>query len=350
MHCCSHPPLRDPQSGSRSGSSAWPQPSIASFSLHLIQREFALLVCFLALPVIGLGVAASCAQTLPELELTEVYSYSIPESIRVAGVNVDAADRVIVWSDRGTLLMLIGRGGGTVRRLGAVDELVSAAIRKVPATGSEHTPDVIELLTRSGAVVRMDSAGRVVSTRMVSGLQGSTGAARLDEGWFAIITSSGESTSTLVYAPDSATNVRPINLRGPTTGLVGTLPLRLSSDGGSVIVTQARYPFSSVMLAPSDSNPILRFSSLPTAVLGDDPASYIAMPILPIGGGFVQTLADLGSDRRILILYSAVGTILRTTALDAPLALVAHRQAAGRLLALRRAGATEVVGYSWDWR
>jgi len=115
-------------------------------------------------------------------------------------------------------------------------------------------------------------------------------------------------------------------------------------------VTQAHYPFSSVMLDPSDGKPTLRFSSLPTAVLGDDPASYIAMPILPIGGGFVQTLADLGSDRRIMILYSAVGTILRTTAIDAPLALVAHSQASGRLLALRRAGSTEVVGYSWDWR
>ncbi len=73
------------------------------------------------------------------------------------------------------------------------------------------------------------------------------------------------------------------------------------------------------------------------------------MPALLLDSGFVQTIADLRSDRRSLLLFGSDGRFIRSTQLDIPMAFVSADPMAHRLIALRDIDERELVEYRWRW-
>jgi hypothetical protein len=66
---------------------------------------------------------------------------------------------------------------------------------------------------------------------------------------------------------------------------------------------------------------------------------------LPVKGGYLQTLADVRSDSRILIDFDSTGTVRRTKELMAPLAISAVRDDGQIVVGARRTEVLEIVEY-----
>jgi hypothetical protein len=82
--------------------------------------------------------------------------------------------------------------------------------------------------------------------------------------------------------------------------------------------------------------------------LGDilqDPSTWVLAGVVSIPGAYIVTLADVASDRRLMVILSQAGEVLRTRELDDPLVLLS-RHDSGRILGARYVGATEIVEYS----
>jgi len=91
----------------------------------------------------------------------------------------------------------------------------------------------------------------------------------------------------------------------------------------------------------------------PPAVANDSAADaplWRSAPTVCLGGnGYLRTLTDLRSDRRVLVIYGSDGRVLRTRSIDAPLAVVAGVPGSSGAIALRRIGPPELVWYEWRW-
>lgn len=71
-------------------------------------------------------------------------------------------------------------------------------------------------------------------------------------------------------------------------------------------------------------------------------ASQVA---LPLGSGFLQGIADLGSDRRLLVRYDSAGETLRVTTFDVPLGFFATDVINRRAAAIRTDRTSALVVY-----
>jgi hypothetical protein len=69
-----------------------------------------------------------------------------------------------------------------------------------------------------------------------------------------------------------------------------------------------------------------------------------------LGDAFLEVLADLGSDRRRLVLYNLDGSLRRETVLNFPFGVLDVDIKRGQILAVRRTKSLELVIYSWRWR
>lgn len=140
----------------------------------------------------------------------------------------------------------------------------------------------------------------------------------------------------------------------PAADTVPRIPrYHLSPAGPALLLAHLTAPFEVLRIDPvagqadtlawPGQDPVVR------AALPDTLSGWRAMPAVALDCGWLLTLTDLASDRRLLLRYDAAGALARVTPLDAPFGLVAGRPAATTLLAARRAGAMELVWYRWRW-
>jgi hypothetical protein len=71
---------------------------------------------------------------------------------------------------------------------------------------------------------------------------------------------------------------------------------------------------------------------------------------MPLDRGYIQTIADLRSDHRTLLLYAADGRFIRSSQLEVPMAVVSTDPQSERIIAVRDVGRQEVAVYKWRWR
>jgi len=69
-----------------------------------------------------------------------------------------------------------------------------------------------------------------------------------------------------------------------------------------------------------------------------------------LGSAFLQVVADLRSDRRLLFLFNSEGSLMRETVLDFPFGVLDTDIERRLLLAVRRPDGVELAVYSWSWR
>jgi hypothetical protein len=115
----------------------------------------------------------------------------------------------------------------------------------------------------------------------------------------------------------------------------------LTAIGDSTLTaTLLLRPFTSYLLHAS-GRVLARFEPETPSAEG----KWVSLPLVPVGDFFVQTLSDLRSDRRALVLFEPQGCRLRTTMLDAPVALVGASFSHDTVYAIRDAGGPELVVY-----
>lgn len=81
----------------------------------------------------------------------------------------------------------------------------------------------------------------------------------------------------------------------------------------------------------------------------DSIRGWVGLSTVKLDQGFLQTLADPRSDRRVFVLYDNNGHVVRATSVDVAMAAVASEPRARLLLFLRRTDRLELVVYRWHW-
>jgi hypothetical protein len=107
----------------------------------------------------------------------------------------------------------------------------------------------------------------------------------------------------------------------------GRIAIQLSEYGrDSIIATNMFYPFESYLVVRGADPTLLTMPTRHQEFTGDlrhAPGRYVGLPLLPGDCGFIQTIADLNSDSRFLLVYDADGGLRRVRHISAPMALVA---------------------------
>jgi hypothetical protein len=75
----------------------------------------------------------------------------------------------------------------------------------------------------------------------------------------------------------------------------------------------------------------------------------VALAALPLGDRFLQTVVDLRSDVRTILLFDSRGREIRRTTIEAPLGYIGVSGDGSVVLAIRRVGASEAVLYRSSW-
>lgn len=127
----------------------------------------------------------------------------------------------------------------------------------------------------------------------------------------------------------------------------------ITGAGVGLLVAEARYPFKAYQLDPKGSVAIEFESFARSRFLqtgGEwDSTRWVGLRLLPLEPGYVWTLADLNSDKRVLVVYDHRGKVARQSLIDAPMGLIATCPTRHKLLAGRYTNRSEVVVYQWDW-
>ena len=90
-----------------------------------------------------------------------------------------------------------------------------------------------------------------------------------------------------------------------------------------------------------------RFGGEIADALHESPASWSITSVVSVGSGYVETLANRGTDDRLLLWFDERGRFLRYVTVNVPFGFVA---AAGApvMLAVRTLNESELVKYSWE--
>jgi hypothetical protein len=84
--------------------------------------------------------------------------------------------------------------------------------------------------------------------------------------------------------------------------------------------------------------------------LSRDSLRWIALSAFAVDSSYVQSLADLNSDTRILARYGNSGEPLSERRMTVPLGFLAVASAEPKILAFRRINSPEFVIYRWEWK
>ncbi len=151
-----------------------------------------------------------------------------------------------------------------------------------------------------------------------------------------------------VYRISKDGTLEPVGSIEPTTELLGSgmsHHIRKSEDG--LIVSFVSSPFHGYR----ETDGVLSLFVDPVATVDSlilAKQEWVSLPILPLGKeGFIQTLANVNGDARVIVYYGLDGNVIRSAELNAPIGF-ADALADGRLLiAVRHINTPQIVIYRW---
>ncbi len=278
----------------------------------------------------------------PSIDLVEQARWLAPEAFRLRGVSLAIGGEVLVWSP--DEIILLNRGLDSMRAM-ALPEKLSANAAGLRADG------LIEVLSIEPIAVHLlDWEGHLLSADTFA------------------------STHHLVHGVWSGSDWV-VLVEGISAGALERRLLRLES-GEDIRMTELASVDAVGMLAARDDRVLVAETSSPFRVrvwegdrfvqaveppaplldsLGIKPGegrsgNWVSLAALPLGSDILQTLADLTSDRRLILVFDEVGSLVGHRLLEAPLGFVASGSGEQVLIAVRRLNRVEVVRYEWRWR
>jgi hypothetical protein len=77
--------------------------------------------------------------------------------------------------------------------------------------------------------------------------------------------------------------------------------------------------------------------------------ALVSLGTLALDHGYLQTIADLKSDLRVLVLYDTDGRVIRQSRLDVAIGMQYSIPARRLLLAAVRTNESQLIVYQWHW-
>jgi len=207
--------------------------------------------------------------------------------------------------------------------------------------------------TRTGQLVQVSGAGVVARKATMIVPEGLEEAVEVDGRWYGTVQERaggfrvdqlGRGDPAVVYSFRSPpTDWRPVQDRAA----VGRL------DDKSLIVTSRFYPFQNAVI-DRNGTVVLTFSP---QLLGpestdslDSWLSLVSGPTIGLERGYLQTLSDPSSLRRLLVVYDSHGRTIRVNQRELPLSFVTRLPETATVLSVQRLARQEIVAYDWTWR
>ena len=252
------------------------------------------------------------------IRLHALYSWPLQSPSGVKGAVVSNDGRVVYW---GNGVALVSREQSRVIELcpGRVSSAIAVAF-----VGDSS----IEILDAATAVARIFSLDyrHVCHQRFETVLESGTrpvAAARMRSGWVMSVT--GEDTVSEVISLNAngsaGWSVRNVQSQGQDADHT-----YLGVSGETILVSSMLWPFRTTLVA-GDGQVTATFDAQSAA--DTTSREWIALPPVGIVGGFMQTLANPRSDRRLIILMNQRGKVLRGTEINTALGTWAVRQMGG---------------------
>lgn len=269
----------------------------------------------------------------PAVRLEETIVILLPDSLEVSGAAASSSDEFVLWSRP-------QQRAWTVRGEEPIVPLIAPGVYDPVAAA--HTGQVVEIVdARTNSLLRWTPDGEFLEARQFEPDGRIVAADHGSAGWLFVASNAG-SQAMLRF---DGRRLEGVGSWQDDDGRALSPQVWLRAWGSGAIVSEARYPFRWRLLATSGA----RIRGAPGAhgPAADSSSGSIGFPVLPIEGGFLQTIADLRSPQRLLILYNAEGVPVRTTRFAVPMAFVAAVRSRRLLVAVRRTDRLELVLYRW---
>lgn len=268
----------------------------------------------------------------PDLVLTEEHATIVPPDFRLTGVFAKGRQVRAIWSRSESLIRWQPSRGDTAT---VVARDLPDGIVAVSVEGE----NLHVAMTHGG--LTMSTSGKIVRDFALPVGQHLLDATWIRSGWLLLI-QDADSTVKLLDARGTA-------IRRAFADSAGSPVVRRLTKvaPGLVAVAALRAPFVVDLL--STSGDLLQSMAPPIEDL-DVPDTWISLPFLPLDSAYLQTLSDLKSNRRRIVLYNHRGQVVRVRDIELPLGFVHSDVSSSTLLAVRRTDVTEIVEYRWRWR
>ena len=269
------------------------------------------------------------------LVLTEAAVIALDADLGLEGVGGAEGGGIVIWAREPNHVVRFEPGLMSVRRWILPAALVPIALW----AGAE----ILEVVTRDPPalhLVRTDDGRVERTTAFLDGVL--LKAARGTEGWY------------LLFQSEEGKGVLRLSSGSYVDASASAGELTVGPDG-RLWVTATRYPFSAETLwAGAGTQQALRprehlLDSLRASAGQPDFATWVSLPLVALDRGYLQSIADLASDRRLIVAYTASGHVLSEVVIDAPLGLLLGATEGPRVYGVRRTNGLEIVEYHYRW-
>lgn len=280
------------------------------------------------------------------LRLVESEAWTVPETFPVSGVAASPRGEIVLWARTVAGLVVLDSALHRARN-------VPLPFSSGPVAASAGEGDALEVVVDDPpGVIYLDRSGAIDSTHALH-IHGTLRAAtKTSSGWWVVATDSIRGTSLSRYPARRASEPEVTSSLDSSFGLLSPLAT-------GVCVTEQHRPFRTRVYATDGRRagdfgpPLALVDSLAGTVDQSEArarASWQSLPTLPLDSGYLQTLTDLTSDRRIVVVYEANGDGLSARMVRAPLGFSASEPERHVLVASRRSNYLEILQYRWRWR
>ena len=286
-------------------------------------------------PTAGSDVSATTG-----IEFVEQTAILLPRDRLLTGAALSpSGDLVVARFARNRGVRLYGESTARDILVNEVDEAIGLEFL------SEERLEVVD--AASGHVLTTDTKGAVDSRRVLSGSRHATAAARTATGWILAIADS-DSTPSRLQLPDEGRIWVPDSSYSRTLGLSG--------GRGEALVWQDSSPFRVWRIGVGAEWPPVAFEPVSVdwfdddvaSALGQSPTIWSVTSVVAVESGYVQTMANRGTDDRLLLWFNERGRFLRYARIQVPFGFVTAAANAPMILAIRTLNDSELVKYSWE--
>lgn len=302
-------------------------------------------------PTIALLAVALQLNTAPDTslrlyEFTEVFSWPVPEDHSLAGAALGTGGAfVAVFEDRGYVAVV---DGAQLRWFG--DGIL---IHPVGAALVENNAFLEVIDAGLGQALRFTRDGTLLDRWALHLPFDLTHAARAEGGWYVggVASEGGKEAFAVWWIAADGTASLIYEEQLPAGPFGSRVEQHLSTAGSNALVTRVTPQYATLRI--DSVGAVLReyspFSSpeLQQLLSQDSTRLWVSLPAVDLGQELLQTIADVRSDRRVLVLFDRSGTVARYSELDVSWGALAARPSDRLLIAARRADRISVVGYSW---
>lgn len=207
--------------------------------------------------------------------------------------------------------------------------------------------DTIEVVDRARhAILSFTRSGATLDTELLPPNVPAEAAVRLADGWL-MGWHLDDSTYALAELRSGAELHRPLRIPLADNRRSALSPVHLVTLWGKPGYAWQREPFLTYTVDREPHRLLDPSAYIPSS----DSVSrdWAALPPIAFPGGAIQTIADLASDTRIVVIFDSNGRAIRASTLDTPLGFVAAAPTKPLLLAARNTGTLELVLYEFVW-